>query len=65
VEEKEDVEVDKHENEKGKEEEANELVEEERIGGHFARNNIHHAGRDSSVRIPTRYGLGVPGIESR
>jgi hypothetical protein len=42
VEEKKDVEVDKHEDEKGEEEEANEEVEG-RSGVHFERNNIHHA----------------------
>jgi hypothetical protein len=36
-----------------------------RSDGHFARNNIHNADRDSCIRIATRYGLGGPGIESR
>jgi hypothetical protein len=36
-----------------------------RRGGDFDRGNIHHAGRDSSVGIATRYGLNGPGIDSR
>jgi hypothetical protein len=36
-----------------------------RSGGHFARNNIHNADLDSSIRIATRYELGGMGLESR
>jgi len=34
-----------------------------RRGGDFDGDNIHHAGRDSSVGVATRYGLDGPGIE--
>ena len=36
-----------------------------RTGRDFDRDNIHHAGRDSSVGIAIRYGLDGPWIESR
>jgi hypothetical protein len=34
-------------------------------GGDFDRQNIYHAGRDSSVGVATRYGIDSPGVESR